>query len=204
VPRQYRCTFMMMKLLYSYTARNDMQLYLHDKLQCPYSVFMVDFNSGQQSTYNGRKIEMGDLSPFMAARDMKKTIEFYTGMPGFEMVMAFPTADNPEYVDIIKDGMVLMFVPSKNMGIKTGEKFGTGISLYIQIDGDIDAYYEELKKKGIKPVEDIKDEPFGIRDFTVEDIDGYRLKFNQINAKKCMSCGMPMTKLQKFHMYIDN
>jgi uncharacterized glyoxalase superfamily protein PhnB len=49
----------------------------------------------------------------------------------------------------------------------------------MQIDRDIDKYYNELKDKGVKIVVDIKDEPYGIRDFGIEDIDGYKLTFNQ-------------------------
>jgi uncharacterized glyoxalase superfamily protein PhnB len=49
----------------------------------------------------------------------------------------------------------------------------------MHIDGDIDRYYKELKGKGVKIVIDIKDEPFGIRDFSVTDPDGYLLTFNQ-------------------------
>jgi uncharacterized glyoxalase superfamily protein PhnB len=122
---------------------------------------------------------MGYLSPLLAVRDMKKTIDFYTKSLGFELKMAFPSAENPEYADIIKDGMVLMFIPAKNHGIDTKEKFGTGVYLYMQIDGDIDQYYAELKKKGVKIAVEIKDEPFGVRDFTIEDADGYKLAFNQ-------------------------
>jgi uncharacterized glyoxalase superfamily protein PhnB len=142
---------------------------------------------------------MGNISPLLAARDMKRTIEFYQKTLGFQVGVVFPTVDNPEYVDLIKDGMVLMFIPAKNIGVSSEEKFGIGVSLYMQIDGDIDKYYEELKQKGVKLVEDIKDEPFGIRDFTIEDVDGYRLTFNQTStAKKCLSCGMPMTKPEEF------
>jgi hypothetical protein len=76
----------------------------------------------------------------------------------------------------------------------------------MQIDGDIDAYYDEIKNKGVKIFEDIKNEPFGIRDFTVEDVNGYKLTFNQVIiagdtcesctvpvTANCESCGMPMT-----------
>ena len=140
---------------------------------------------------------MGDLSPLMASRDMKATIEFYRDRLGFTVGMMFPTADNPEYVDLKKDGMVLMFIPAENMGIGSGEKLGTGVDLYMQIDGDIDDYYEELKGRGVE-VSEIKDEPFGVRDLKVEDIDGYRLTFNQVSGKTCMSCGMPMTKIEDF------
>ncbi len=141
---------------------------------------------------------MGYLSPLLAARNMKETIEFYTKSLGFKMGMAFPDANNPEYVDLAKDGMVLMFIPAKDHGISREEKLGIGVYLYLQIDGDIDEYYQELKKKGVKIAVDIKDEPYGVRDFTVEDIDGYKLAFNQVTAKNCLSCGMPMTKLEDF------
>jgi hypothetical protein len=96
--------------------------------------------------------------------------------------------------------MVLMFIPADNLGIGSEEKLGIGVNLYMEIDGDIDEYYDELKKRGVKIAVEIKDEPYGIRDFTVEDVNGYKLTFNQPSrtAKNCMSCGMPMTKPEDF------
>jgi uncharacterized glyoxalase superfamily protein PhnB len=122
---------------------------------------------------------MGYLSPTLAVRNMKQTVQFYRDTLGFKMGMTFPNADNPEYVDFSRDGMILMFIPAENIGIGSEEKLGVGVNLYMQIDGDIDKYYNELKDKGIKIVVDIKDEPYGVRDFTVEDMDGYKLTFNQ-------------------------
>jgi uncharacterized glyoxalase superfamily protein PhnB len=143
---------------------------------------------------------MGTISPTLAARNMKKTIEFYKNSLGFKVGLAFPDINNPEYVDLSKDGMVLMFIPTANLGIGSEEKLGTGVNLYMAIDGDIDEYYQELKKKGVRIAVDIKDELYGIRDFTVEDVDGYKLTFNQVSktAKNCMSCGMPMTRFEDF------
>jgi uncharacterized glyoxalase superfamily protein PhnB len=122
---------------------------------------------------------MGYLSPLLAVRDMKQTIDFYTKSLGFTLKEAFPSPENPQYADISKDGMVLMFIPAKDHGIDSKEKFGTGVYLYMEIDGDIDEYYAELKKKGVKIAVEIKDEPFGVRDFTVEDVDGYKLVFDR-------------------------
>ena len=121
---------------------------------------------------------MGYLSPTLAVRDMKKTIDFYTQKLGFTLGMTFPSPESPEYADLSKDGMVLMFLPTVNLGIGNDEKLGTGVNLYMQIDGNIAEYYDELRKHGVKITVDIKDEPFGIRDFTIEDIDGYQLTFN--------------------------
>ena len=143
---------------------------------------------------------MGYISPTLAIRNMKQTIQFYRDSLGFKMGMVFPDADNPEYADLSKDGVVVMLVPAKNVGIGSKQRLGIGVNLYMQIDGDIDEYCNELKNKGVRVVVDIKDEPFGIRDFTVEDINGYKLTFNQVSKtiKACMSCGMPMTRLEDF------
>jgi uncharacterized glyoxalase superfamily protein PhnB len=143
---------------------------------------------------------MGYISPTLAVRNMKQTIQFYRDSLGFKMGMAFPDADNPEYADLSKDGMVIMFIQAKNVGIGSREKLGVGVNMYMQIDGDIDEYCNELKNKGVKIVVDIKDEPYGIRDFRIEDINGYKLTFNQVSkaVKNCMSCGMPMTKPEDF------
>lgn len=143
---------------------------------------------------------MGYLSPTLAVRNMKKSIDFYTKSLGFELGMVVPDADNPEYADLSKDDMVLMFIPAANCGIGNDEKLGVGVNLYLQIDGDIDEYYQELKKRGVSIAVEIKDEPYGVRDFTVEDINGYKLTFNQLSKtiKNCLSCGMPMTRLEDF------
>ena len=122
---------------------------------------------------------MGYLSPLLAVRNVKETIEFYKNILGFETGMVFPDENNPEYADLSKDGMVMMFLLANNMGIGSDEKLGVGVNLYMEIDGDIDEYYAELKNKSAKIVYDIKDEHFGIRDFAIEDIDGYQLTFNR-------------------------
>ena len=122
---------------------------------------------------------MGYLSPLLAVRNVEKTIEFYKNILGFETGMVFPDESNPDYADLSKDGMVMMFLLAKNMGIGSDEKLGIGVNLYMEIDGDIDEYYAELKNKSVKFVYDIKDEHFGIRDFAIEDIDGYQLTFNR-------------------------
>ncbi len=143
---------------------------------------------------------MGTISPLLAVRNMKNTIEFYKNSLGFKMGMAFPDADNPQYVDLSKDEMCLMFIPAESIDIGSDEKLGTGVNLYMAVDGDIDEYYDELMGRNVRIAVEIKDEPFGIRDFAVEDIDGYQLTFSQQsgNIKNCMSCGMPMVTPEDF------
>jgi uncharacterized glyoxalase superfamily protein PhnB len=148
---------------------------------------------------------MGNISPNLSVKDMNETLDFYTKKLGFMPGMTFPNPDTPVYADVTKDGMTFMFTPAA--GAK--EKMGAGVNFYLQIDGDIDSYYNDLLNRGVNVRVDIKNEPFGIRDFTIEDPDGYRLTFNapvkagggseaEAMGSKCLSCGMPMTSTSDF------
>lgn len=123
---------------------------------------------------------MGSLSPTIGVRDMKRCLEFYRDLLGFKLGTVFPGADDLQtagYADLSKDGMVLMLIPAASTGIGGDERLGVGVNFYMEIDGNVDEYYAKLKRRGVAIAVDIKDEPFGIRDFTVEDVDGYHLTF---------------------------
>jgi hypothetical protein len=93
-----------------------------------------------------------------------------------------------------------MLIPVGDVGMGAEERLGIGVNLYLQIDGNIDEYYNELKTKDIAIVIDTLGEPFGIRNFTVKDTNAYKLTFNQVSkaVKPCMSCGMLMAKPEDF------
>jgi predicted enzyme related to lactoylglutathione lyase len=55
---------------------------------------------------------------------------------------------------------------------------GEAWDAYIWIE-NADALYAEFKSKGVKITRDICDQPYGCRDFDVEDCNGYRLCFGQ-------------------------
>jgi catechol 2,3-dioxygenase-like lactoylglutathione lyase family enzyme len=76
---------------------------------------------------------MGVISPTLAVRNMKQTIQFYRDSLGFKIGMAFPDADKLEYADLSKDGVVLMFIPAKNVGIGSKQKLRIGVNLYMRV-----------------------------------------------------------------------
>ncbi len=122
---------------------------------------------------------MGILSPMLATRDMKKTVEFYDRVLGFKAGTVFPDTTNPEYADFSKDGIIIMFVPANTVKVGRRDKLGAGVNLYLQIDADVDNYYIDLIHKGVKVAAEIKDQQWGSREFTIEDNNGYFLTFSQ-------------------------
>ncbi len=93
---------------------------------------------------------MSCISPTLAVKDMKQTIEYYRDSLGFKIGMAFPNAGNPEHADLSKNGMVFMFLPVENVGIGRAEKLGVGVNIYMQIDGDIDKSTMSYRTKALE------------------------------------------------------
>lgn len=59
----------------------------------------------------------------------------------------------------------------------SGDK-GRGVYIYISVE-DVDAKYEQLATKGLRPATQPKDWPWGNREFILKDPDGYKLCFWQ-------------------------
>jgi uncharacterized glyoxalase superfamily protein PhnB len=55
---------------------------------------------------------------------------------------------------------------------------GDAWDAYVWVE-NVGALYSEFKGKGVKTARDICDQPYGNRDFDVEDCNGYRLCFGQ-------------------------
>ncbi|SHI30165.1 Glyoxalase/Bleomycin resistance protein/Dioxygenase superfamily protein [Cruoricaptor ignavus] len=58
---------------------------------------------------------------------------------------------------------------------------GKGIYLNIEVD-DVDAYYHELKQKGVEIYLDIRDEPWGERHFVIMDTNNVPIDFTTYTA----------------------
>ncbi len=59
---------------------------------------------------------------------------------------------------------------------------GAGLFLYISVE-DVDAFYQGIIEKGLKPSNEPRDWPWGNREFVLRDPDGYKLVFFKRNKK---------------------
>jgi len=81
---------------------------------------------------------------------------------------------------------------------------GGGLVVYVRVD-DIDAYHADVLERGGRPACEPKDEFYGLRDFLIQDLDGYRLAFySPLIMKSCQSCGMPLQNAVEGQMYCEH
>jgi predicted enzyme related to lactoylglutathione lyase len=79
-----------------------------------------------------------------------------------------------------RSGIVIMLAQLERSGVMRPNRLvdpeGGAWDAYVWID-DADALNAELKAKGVKIVRGLCDQPYGCRDFEIEDLNGYRLCF---------------------------
>jgi uncharacterized glyoxalase superfamily protein PhnB len=128
------------------------------------------------------------FAPGIKVRDMQKSLEFYTKTIGFmTMDKLVRTNGKIAHASVGIDSPALSLSPIDSVRTPqtkkelTENKLGVGVRFHFGMTGarTLDEYFIELKRKGIKVVNEPKTEFWGDRIFTVEDPDGYALAFSE-------------------------
>jgi [ribosomal protein S5]-alanine N-acetyltransferase len=114
------------------------------------------------------------LQPLLSVQDVQATAEFYRDKLGFEIV--FLMGDPPNFGivqlgDWTGTGATIRFARSE------APAPAAGMSLNIDVGRGIDALCETLRTRGVAVISEPVSRPWGLRDFSVSDNNGYRLQF---------------------------
>ena len=126
------------------------------------------------------------LSPILWTKDLEQTISFYETVLGFKKQTQFPN-----FASMTRDNVEIMFVlpidePEDCKDPNNKEEFFprpqlTG-SIYITTE-KVDELWEFVKDK-VKIISSISDREYWMRDFSIQDNNGYELVFGEdINSK---------------------
>ena len=121
------------------------------------------------------------LTPNLIVDDMDHTIAFYKDVLGFTLVGNAPDNAPFDWAMMTSGVAEIMFQSLESVGGEypafNGMKVGGSFLLYIEVD-DVDALYAKVKGRAEVAVE-LNDTFYGMREFAIEDIDGYLLVFAQ-------------------------
>lgn len=108
--------------------------------------------------------------PFLPVKDLAETIRFYKSI-GFtgEWFWGSPPTD----AGIHRDELSLLF----NHNPELAERM-EGFEVVMFVDNVDDIFNEFSKKGNIKIIAPLQDEPWGIREFSICDNNGYRLRIS--------------------------
>jgi predicted enzyme related to lactoylglutathione lyase len=116
-----------------------------------------------QPTSNPMQFIQG--APVLHVPDVQAASRFYRDVLGFTWEFG-----DENYSVVWRDNSAIHFVK--------GDRIPTGVHLF-QWVRDVDAYHDEIVKRGAQVVSPPANQPYGIREFTVRDINGIGVVFGQ-------------------------
>lgn len=115
--------------------------------------------------------------PVFLVDDVLQSVQYYRDALGFDV--DFIWGDPPSYASVNRDDAIINFIRSDPPGRRNGISAagpGNGTDLYVVVS-DIDDLYEELKAHDVKVLLEPDSFDYGMREFKIEDINGYHLVF---------------------------
>ena len=109
---------------------------------------------------------LGHPTPELPVADVERSQEYYRDVLGFEVGWLEPSKDIGA---VSRDGVPIFFR-------RRTSSFEPAVHWVFA--ADIDATYEELRASGARIVEPLETKPWGLRQFTVDDLDGNRFYFH--------------------------
>ena len=119
------------------------------------------------------------VAPYFIVDNIFQSAEFYRDKLGFQFNRIW--GEPPQFAIVHRDGAYIMLKSIGSQGhVHPNHRANPDAcwDAYIWVK-DADALYEELRSRGVKITREIEDQPYGCRDFDVEDNSGYILGFGQ-------------------------
>ncbi|MFX0050979.1 MAG: VOC family protein [Candidatus Hermodarchaeota archaeon] len=118
------------------------------------------------------------LEPMIYTTNIETAIKFYRDVLEFEILEYYPNDENPTWVCLqIGEDKFSIGKTFKNINHKLHPRGvdGSGVQFYINVT-NVDQIYEKYRNK-VEIVDDIENKPWGDREFTFRDPDGYLISF---------------------------
>jgi len=121
------------------------------------------------------------IAPYFLVRDVVATADYYRDKLGFKYERFW--GDPPGFCMVRRGGVTIMLKGLQKGGVVRPNRLaapeaGDDWDAYVWVD-DADALFAEFTANGVTIARGICDQPYGCRDFDVEDCNGYRLCFGQ-------------------------
>src|SRR5438876_4756486 len=119
-----------------------------------------------------------NVAPYFIVDDVVTTANYYRDKLGFSYKRFWN--DPPSFCMVRRNGVIIMLAQLEQSGVirpnRTVDPEHGALDAYIWID-DADTLHQEFKSKGVKIARGLIDQPYGCRDFEIDDFNGYSLCF---------------------------
>ncbi len=120
------------------------------------------------------------VAPYFIVDDVVATANFYRDKLGFHYERFW--GEPPCFCMVKRNGIIIMLSQFAKTGVmrpnRLADPNGEAWDAYVWVE-NADALCNEFKARGVEIAREVCDQPYGCRDFDVQDCNGYRLCFGQ-------------------------
>jgi uncharacterized glyoxalase superfamily protein PhnB len=121
------------------------------------------------------------LTPNLMVENVNRTIEFYTGVLGFELLTTVPEEGQFDWAMMRRDTVEIMFQARSSLGgeipMLVDVPIGGSLTFYTEVAG-LKELYDQLKDQ-VEIVQDLHTTFYGTQEFAFRDSNGYLLAFSE-------------------------
>ncbi len=117
------------------------------------------------------------VAPILGFRDVRKAAEYYRDVLGFDVRNVLDGVGEEGAIYEILDRVwieIHLQIRRREIFVDKRESIESDVYFFVP---DADALHTELVGRGVSILRPPQDEPYGLRDFTIEDLEGHRLVF---------------------------
>jgi len=119
------------------------------------------------------------LSPNLVVEDVNKAVDFYRDILKFELHMSVPETGDLKWAAMKRDHVEIMLQArdsaSRAIPLMENKEAGGSVTLYIEMENVVELY-DAIKEKVVL-IEDLHTKPYGMREFSIQDNNGFILTF---------------------------
>ena len=123
------------------------------------------------------RYEVHGMQPVLAVRDMRETLAYYRDILGFHVDLV--AGDPPAHARVCTRAnytpptVFIRFEP-----LPAGAAPNPSVWLWLDVGAELDGLFDLYAARGVKVLEAPVDRPWGLRQFVIEDCNGYTLAFS--------------------------
>jgi uncharacterized glyoxalase superfamily protein PhnB len=124
------------------------------------------------------KARITSSAPVLLVRDVVAAANYYRDALGFSYERFWGAP--PAFVILSRDGMCVMLdqAPADHVIVPNWKIDACMWNIYFWVD-DVELLHTELKERGAKIDYGLSNKPYGIKEFGIQDLDGYDVAFGQ-------------------------
>jgi uncharacterized glyoxalase superfamily protein PhnB len=128
-------------------------------------------------------LRMRSASPGFTVNDLEKSLAWYRDVVGFVVEERWEHEGKVTGVSL-KAGNVSFMIGQDDWKKGRDRKKGEGFRLYCETTQDVDVLAARIKSKGGTLDQEPKDQPWGTRDFSLTDPDGFKITIGADKKKR--------------------